>query len=117
MLYQLICQYIIISIFEIDPVGWLLIQLISIPVNLWLRNQEIIDSLDGAAVDLIPVNQLLNPVFQLHTSGILDKNTMLIIIGNLSPYEEAHIFHNIIHNLHIPYTGDFPFGIKLVEPA
>lgn len=73
MLYQLICQYIIISIFEIDPVGWLLIQLIRIPVNLWLRNQEIINSLDGAAVDLIPVNQLLNPVFQLHTSGILDK--------------------------------------------
>ena len=97
--------------------GRLLIQFIRIPVNLWLCNQKVINSLDGAAINLISINQLLNPIFQLYTLSVLNKNAMLIIIGNLSPHEKAHIFHDIIHNLHIPYTGDLPFGIKLVEPA
>lgn len=56
MLYQLTCQHIIISIFEINPVGRLPIQFIRIPVNLWLCNQKVINSLDSATVNLIPIN-------------------------------------------------------------
>ena len=117
MLYQLTWQHIIISISEINPVSRLLIQFIRISVNLWLCNQKVINSLDGAAVNLISINQLLNPVFQLYTLSVLNKNAMLIIIGNLSPNKEIHIVYDIIHNLHIPHASDLPFWIKLVETA
>lgn len=73
MLYQLTWQHIIISISEINPVGRLLIQFIRIPVNLWLCNQKVINSLDGAAINLISINQLLNPIFQLYTLSVLNK--------------------------------------------
>ena len=78
----------------------------------WM-NERILEFCKDAGLDGKAGWQLFKekeyPVFQLYTLSVLNKNAMLIIIGNLSPNKEIHIVYDIIHNLHIPHASDLPF--------